>query len=151
MKTLFVLLLCALMAGCGSSRQASSSSSSYLDEEINIGYGTVKRRDNTSAVSTIDTSSIQTYTDLRSYIVGRAAGVSFDNLGRLIIRGVNTINSNPEALVVVDGLPASSFSDVNSWLSPNDVESISVLKDAGASAIYGTRGANGVLLITTKR
>ncbi len=150
MKTLFVLLLCALMAGCGSSRQASSSSS-YLDEEINIGYGKVKRRDNTSAVSTIDTSTLQTYTDLRSYIVGRAAGVSFDNLGRLIIRGVNTINSNPEALVVVDGLPASSFSDVNSWLSPNDVESISVLKDAGAAAIYGTRGANGVLLITTKR
>jgi TonB-dependent SusC/RagA subfamily outer membrane receptor len=118
------------------------------NDEINVGYGTVSRENNTFAVSQIQMENIDGYTDLRSYMMGRVAGVSFLN-GKLVIRGQNSLNSSIEALVVVDGIPISSFESANSTISPRDVESISVLKDA-SSAIYGSRGANGVVLITTK-
>jgi len=84
---------------------------------------------------------------------GRMAGVNIvrnggapGNAGSIRIRGLGTVN-NADPLVVIDGVPSGSMNDVN----PNDIQSIEVLKDASASAIYGTRAANGVVLITTKR
>lgn len=118
------------------------------DTLLNIGYGTVSAKDNTYAVSQLGMENVDGYRDLQSYIQGRVAGVTFVG-SRLIIRGMNSINSGTDALIVVDNIPYSSFATVNATLNPRDVESISVLKDASAS-IYGTRGANGVVLITTK-
>lgn len=117
---------------------------------VNIGYGTVPRRSNTSSVSTLDMKGAYAYNDLKSYIQGRVAGVTFDNSGRLLIRGISSINSGIEALIVVDGIVMPSFSAANGTISPHDVASISVLKDAGSTSIYGVRGANGVVVITTK-
>ncbi len=118
---------------------------------INIGYSVIPRRGNTNAVSTIDMKDAYAYTDLRTYIQGRVAGVSFDRQGQIIVRGISSLNSGIEALVVVDGLVMPNFEAANGTINPSDVESISVLKDAGSAAIYGARGANGVVLITTKK
>jgi TonB-dependent SusC/RagA subfamily outer membrane receptor len=115
---------------------------------LDVGYGTVSARDNTYAVSKLNMENIEAYTDLRSYMQGRVPGVNFMG-GKLIIRGLNSINLNNEALIVVDGISFSSFEDANTTINPQDIESISVLKDA-SSSIYGSRGANGVVLITTK-
>ncbi len=116
---------------------------------LDIGYGSISKKANTSAVSQIKTNNLTGYTDLKSYIQGRIAGVSFMG-DQLVIRGISSINSGIEALILVDGVAMSDFSTVNAMLSPNDVASISVLKD-GSAAIYGSRGANGVVLITTKK
>jgi TonB-dependent SusC/RagA subfamily outer membrane receptor len=118
------------------------------DVILDLGYGTVSARNNTYAVSKLNMENIEAYTDLRTYIQGRVPGVSFMG-NQLIIRGINSINSKIEALIVVDGTPFPSFESANTSINPRDVESISVLKDASA-AIYGSRGANGVVLITTK-
>lgn len=121
---------------------------SSQSEELNLGYGKVSHEDNTYAVSQLNMENVDGYTDLRSYIQGRVAGVYFIG-GELIIRGINSLRGSIEALIVVDGTPFASFEDANSMIHPGDVASISVLKDASAS-IYGSRGANGVVLITTK-
>ncbi len=118
------------------------------DVMVDVGYGRISIEDNTNAVGYMNMAGVEGYNDLRSYIAGRVAGVQFIN-GELVIRGINSINSGIEALIVVDGMAMQSFEQVNGMLSPNDVKSISVLKDASA-AIYGSRGANGVMLITTK-
>lgn len=119
-------------------------------EMVDIGYGSISRQQNTSSVSQLNMDGANGYSDLRSYIQGRVAGVNFMG-DQLIIRGVNSINSGIEALILVDGVAMQNFSTVNSMISPRDVASISVLKDAGSTGIYGVRGANGVVLITTKK
>ena len=119
------------------------------NEMINVGYGTISQRNNTSSVSSLDMKGASTYTDLKSYMQGRVAGIVF-NGDQLVIRGANSINSSIEALIVVDGMAMSSFAAVNELINPRDIKSISVLKDAGSAAMYGVRGANGVVLITTK-
>ncbi len=118
------------------------------DVMLDVGYGRVSKRDNTNAVSYLDMAGVEAYSDLRTYIAGRVPGVQFIK-GELVIRGINSLNSGIEALIVVDGIVMQSFEQVNGMLSPSNVESISVLKDASA-AIYGSRGSNGVVLITTK-
>lgn len=132
------------------SRIAGIAPESGGDDLINIGYGTISRHDNITSVSQLDTSNTDGYTDLRSYIQGRVAGVAFID-DQLVIRGINSFNSGIEALVVVDGVAWGSFAAVNASITPRDVASISVLKDGGSTAIYGVRGANGVVLIATKR
>jgi TonB-dependent SusC/RagA subfamily outer membrane receptor len=118
---------------------------------INVGYQTVSRRGYTGAISTLDMSGISGYSTLKDYIQGRVAGVSFMNGNQLVIRGIGSINSGIEALVVIDGTPVGSFAVANSSLHPSEVATITVLKDGGSTAIYGVRGANGVVLITTKK
>jgi TonB-dependent SusC/RagA subfamily outer membrane receptor len=115
---------------------------------FDMGYGSISARNNTYAVSKLNMENIESYTDLKSYMQGRVPGVSFMG-GQLIIRGMNSINLNNEALIVVDGISFPSFDAANTSINPRDIESISVLKDA-SSSIYGSRGANGVVLITTK-
>lgn len=126
-----------------------------LDEIVVVGYGTMRKRDLTGAVSQLKGDEIADL-PLRSAsdaLQGKAAGVTITStsgtpgaMGTVRIRGVGTINDN-DPLYVVDGLPQTDIG----WLNPKDIESMEVLKDASAQAIYGARAANGVILITTKK
>jgi len=125
-----------------------------LDEVVVVGYGTQRKKDLTSSIATIGAAEIanQTVSNAMSSIQGRLAGVQITNSGSpgstpsIVIRGTGSIySSNP--LYVVDGVIVNDIS----YLGPNDVESMSVLRDASASAIYGVQAANGVILVTTKR
>jgi len=125
--------------------------------EVVIGYGTQKRKDLTGSVSSINSEHMTlggTTTNIAQAIQGRAAGVrvqqsDFSPGGAISItvRGGNSINTTNEPLYVVDGF----ISDNGKLISPNDIEDIQILKDASATAIYGARGGNGVVLITTKK
>lgn len=128
-----------------------------LDEVVVVGYGTQKKSDLTGAVSVVDTEEMvkQATNDVTQMLQGRVAGVSITTDGQpgaspnVRIRGVGTfgVGANAEPLYVVDGFPISGgIRDLNA----NDIESIQVLKDATAGAIYGNRAANGVIIITTK-
>ncbi|SFW30924.1 TonB-linked outer membrane protein, SusC/RagA family [Sinomicrobium oceani] len=128
-----------------------------LDEVVVVGYGTQRRSDVTGAVSTVSSKSLQEapVTNPEQALAGRAAGVNVStNSGRpggntnVRIRGNNSINASNGPLYVVDGVIGAG--PIN-YLNPNDIESMEVLKDASATAIYGARGANGVIIITTKR
>ncbi|GAB3925412.1 SusC/RagA family TonB-linked outer membrane protein [Larkinella terrae] len=138
-----------------------------LNEVVVVGYGQVKKSDLTGAVATVPVEEIKkvAVTSLDQALQGRAAGVQItQNSGApggttsIRIRGGNSIQGDNEPLYVIDGIPfkndgvsnGSSF-NVLSTLNPSDIESISVLKDASSTAIYGSRGANGVVIITTKR
>jgi TonB-linked SusC/RagA family outer membrane protein len=128
-----------------------------LDEVVVIGYGTQKKSDLTGSVATISPEELtkSAVAGIDQALQGRAAGVQVtQSSGRpgapinVRIRGVGTVN-NTEPLYVVDGIPMSN-SDILS-ISPNDIESMTILKDASATAIYGSRAANGVVMITTRR
>ena len=128
--------------------------SKALDEVVVVGYGTMKKKDLTGAVGAVKGESLaaRKTTQLSSALQGAVAGVTVtrpsgspDATGTIRVRGVTTIGDN-NPLVIIDGIPGS-LNDVNA----NDVESMSVLKDAASSAIYGSRAAAGVILITTKR
>lgn len=126
-----------------------------LSEVVVVGYGTQKKRDVTGAVSQVKAEELKgmPLTGLDQAMQGKAAGVQVtQNSGEpggsvsVRIRGVGTIGSN-EPLYIIDGLPTGSLNAIN----PNDIESIEILKDAASASIYGSRGANGVVLVTTKR
>lgn len=126
-----------------------------LDEIVVIGYGTAKRSSLTGALSQVSENSFkdQKVTRVDQALQGRASGVEVSNtVGapggdvRIRIRGANSVLGDNSPLFVVDGFVGADFSTVN----PNDIQSIEVLKDAASTAIYGSRGANGVVLITTK-
>jgi TonB-dependent starch-binding outer membrane protein SusC len=135
-----------------------------LDAVVKVGYGTMKRSDLTGAVVSVSSEDIKasSATSLDQALQGRAAGVLVtQNSGQpgggvsVQIRGVNTLNSDSEPLYVVDGIPISGYTGGNTnalaTINPGDIESMEVLKDASATAIYGSRAANGVVLITTNR
>lgn len=125
-----------------------------LGEVVVVGYGTQKKASVTGAISSVSAKEIsaQPVVNVGQALQGRVAGVSVINNGApgeapiIRIRGVGTIN-NANPLFVVDGFPTS---DLNSF-NPKDIESVDVLKDASAAAIYGSRASNGVVIITTKR
>lgn len=152
-------------------------SAQSLNEIVVIGYGEVARKDLTGAVSTVKTSqqdAVQ-FSTVDELLKGRAAGVQVTTssaapggIASVRIRGTNSLRSDNEPLYVIDGIIMSSVTDDNlsmnpganngqeaqnglSGLNTQDIESIEVLKDASATAIYGSRGANGVVLITTKK
>ncbi|NJK96914.1 MAG: TonB-dependent receptor plug domain-containing protein [Bacteroidales bacterium] len=143
-----------------------------LDEVIVIGYGTVKKSDLTGSVSAIKSEEFKKLpmTSLDQGIQGRAAGVQVTNTSgapggqvSIRVRGGNSLSSSNEPLYVIDGFPVAAGGMAGGYnnsslannpmatINPNDIESIEILKDASAAAIYGSRGANGVVLITTKR
>jgi TonB-linked SusC/RagA family outer membrane protein len=133
-----------------------SESDQALDEVVVVGYGTMRKSDVTGSISSTkgdDILKVQSFNALDG-LKGKAAGVNiFSNTGqpggevRVFIRGISTIKASTSPLYVVDGVVMSDFN----LLNPNDIESIEVLKDASSAAIYGARGANGVILVTTKR
>lgn len=122
------------------------SDSKELEEVVVIGYGAVKKSDLTGAISSISKKDIgdRQVSDLASLIQGRAAGVDVSQ-GTIRIRGTTSFNST-DPLVVIDGFIGGNLSTVNA----NDIENIEILKDASSTAIYGSRGANGVILVTTR-
>ncbi len=127
-----------------------------LNEAVVVGYGTVKKSDITGAVASVGEDDIKAtpVTDLDRAMQGRAAGVLVtQNSARpggaatIRIRGTGSVNAGNTPLYVVDGFPTNSINDIN----PSDIESIEILKDASSTAIYGSRGSNGVVMVTTKR
>ncbi len=128
-----------------------------LEQLVVIGYGTQKKRDLTGAVSSVSSEDLSlggATANVAQAFQGRAAGVQVSQSSSapggttvVRIRGGNSISSTNEPLYIVDGFPSESGKEIN----PNDIDDIQILKDASASAIYGARGANGVVIITTKR
>jgi TonB-linked SusC/RagA family outer membrane protein len=125
-----------------------------LNEVVVVGYGTAKKKDLTGAVAIVNVSELQQQptAQITSQLQGRASGVTVLGSGQpgeapqIRIRGINTFGNNAP-LYVVDGVPTQNINDIN----PNDVATMQVLKDAGSASIYGSRAANGVIIITTKR
>lgn len=151
---------------------AMQSASEELSEVVVVGYGTQKRADITTAISSLDSKDIENVPATYSFegaMQGQMSGVNVSSASatpgsavNVNIRGVTSIGASSQPLFVVDGIPMvsrnnsalnSNIQPINPMadINPNDIESITVLKDAASTAIYGSRGANGVILITTKK
>jgi TonB-dependent starch-binding outer membrane protein SusC len=126
-----------------------------LDEVVVIGYGTQKKIEVTSAVSNVKAAEFikGSVKDAGQLLQGKVAGLTVSTISgdptapsQLVLRGTATLSTSTQPLILIDGIPG----DLNT-VAPEDIESIDVLKDGSASAIYGTRGTNGVILLTTKR
>lgn len=145
-----------------------------LDEVVVIGYGTMKKRDLTGAISSIkmDETPVQTFTTVSHALAGKAAGLQVIQNSAQVgggssfnIRGAASVGAGNDPLIIIDGFPVSSGSTLGSGnryeagqtdnilesINPNDIESIEILKDASSTAIYGARAGHGVIIITTKR
>jgi len=127
-----------------------------LEEVVVVGYGTVKKSDLTGAVGSVGSESISRTNPVQAAraLQGQVAGVNVNKINSrpgsdytIDIRGVHSISYSSEPLVVIDGVMGGKLNTLN----PSDIESMDVLKDASATAIYGARGANGVIIITTKK
>ncbi|MGN6615473.1 MAG: SusC/RagA family TonB-linked outer membrane protein, partial [Candidatus Nitrosocosmicus sp.] len=134
------------------------SSPNNMDAVVVVGYGSQKKSDITGAISSISEKDLKKVpvTSVAQMLQGKASGVSVVNTSNkpgggvsVLIRGKRSFNAGNEPLYVIDGIPLSSggLNDIN----PSDIESIEILKDASATAIYGSRGANGVIIISSKR
>ncbi|MEX2569452.1 MAG: TonB-dependent receptor [Cyclobacteriaceae bacterium] len=149
-------------------------SSELLNEVVVVGYGTQRRKDLTGSIASVSSEAIenQPLASIDQLLQGRAAGVNISQSsgapgGRstIRIRGASSVNAGNEPLLVIDGIPmyngskdpggtsygTSSPTNPLASLNPNDIASIEILKDASSTAIYGSRGSNGVIIITTKR
>lgn len=129
-------------------------SSSTLSDVVVIGYGSVSKKDVTGAISTISEKDFQkgSITSFDQMIAGKAPGISITSNGghpgsgsKIRIRGLSSLNAGQDPLQVVDGAPFDGY------VNPNDIESVTILKDAASAAIYGSRASGGVILITTKK
>ena len=130
--------------------------SNNMGDVVVVGYGTAKRKDLTGSVASVNSAKIKdlAVTRLDQALIGKIAGVQVKPVSgepgsppQVRIRGVGSISAGSTPLYVVDGFPMTSIETIN----PNDIESIDVLKDASATAIYGSRGSNGVIIVNTKR
>jgi len=133
-----------------------SESAEMLDEVLIIGYGTQKKSDKTGAVAHVDATELNqgNFTDPIQGLQGKAAGVSITKKGgdpnsgfSVRIRGASGFSASSDPLYVIDGVPGGD----PTMIAPEDIESYNILKDAASTAIYGSRGANGVIIITTKK
>lgn len=144
-----------IKAGDGIMKTVLESETEQLEETVVIGYGTARKSSLTSSVAKVASDKMADVPagNILSALQGKAAGVNITGISgrpgadvQIRIRGIGTVNNN-EPLYIVDGVPVSGIS----WLNMTDVESIEILKDASAAAIYGTRAANGVVMVTTKK
>lgn len=133
-------------------------SSKSLNDVIVVGYGTQSKARVTGAISQIKSTDLNKYagSSFGSQLAGKVAGVTINEASampgsdpQIIIRGVSTLTAGTNPLIVVDGFPLSEGSSLNS-INPQDIETMDILKDPSSAAIYGSRAANGVILITTK-
>jgi iron complex outermembrane receptor protein len=136
-----------------------------LEEIVVIGYGQVRKEDATGAISTVSAKDFNqgSITSPQELITGKVAGVSIISDGgapgsnsTIRIRGGSSLTASNDPLIVVDGIPVDNttiagMSNVLNSINPNEIETFTVLKDASATAIYGSRASNGVILITTKK
>ena len=131
---------------------------------VQVGYGSVKKKDATGSVATLSAKDFNKGSNVtaENMLSGRVAGVTINTSGapgsgsEIRIRGGASLNASNDPLIVIDGLPIlnvenKASTSVLAALNPNDIESFTVLKDASATAIYGSRASNGVIIITTKR
>jgi iron complex outermembrane receptor protein len=126
-----------------------------LNEVVVVGYGTTTKKSLVSSITTLSTDELNkgAITDVGQLLEGKAAGLNITSSGNpnaaasVIMRGPSTMNSSETPFYVIDGIPGADISTV----APDDIASIDILKDASATAIYGNRAANGVIMITTKR
>ncbi|MEO5998649.1 MAG: TonB-dependent receptor [Chitinophagaceae bacterium] len=130
--------------------------STSLDQVVVVGYGTQKRKDLTGSVASVGTKEIKdlAVTRVEQALAGKVAGVQVKAVSgepgvapQIRIRGIGSISAGAGPLYVVDGFPTDNIQTLN----PNDIETMDILKDASATAIYGSRGSNGVIIINTKR
>jgi len=140
-------------------------SSTTLEQVVVIGYGTVKKSDATGSISVTSSKDFNkgAITSPQDLLVGKSAGVVITTAGgapgagsTIRIRGGSSLNASNDPLIIVDGVPIdnkglSGSSNFLNFVNPNDIETFTVLKDASATAIYGSRASNGVILITTKK
>lgn len=150
MKTVILFIAAAILCSCSVSNKTTSVrdiDKVPVDEKIGDGYAEQKKDAATTAVTRVspDENTASIYSDMTDYLRGRVAGLEVSPDGSMRIRGINSINSSTDPLIILDGSPIDNINIVN----PHDVRSVDVLKDASAS-IYGARGANGVIVITTK-
>ena len=149
-----------ITAGAGGQTDLTLQEGTALDEVIVVGYGTQKKRDVTGAISTLDQekiSSIPVASGVQS-MQGQVSGVDIQSTGgrpgqapTIRIRGRRSVSASNDPLFVIDGIPQTSGTASITDINPQDIASMEILKDAAATAIYGSRGANGVVIITTKR
>jgi len=139
--------------------------SELLSEYVVIGYGVQKKSDATGSVTAVSTKDFNkgAITSAQDLLVGKAAGVVITSAGgapgsgsTIRIRGGSSLNASNDPLIIIDGIPidnndVSGSSNFLSFVNPNDIESFNILKDASATAIYGSRASNGVIIITTKK
>lgn len=132
---------------------------SLVDETVVVGYGTNSKKKITSAISQVKSEDLNKYAsaNVGQMLQGKASGVLVNepsgapgSAPRIEIRGVGTLTAGVNPLIVVDGLPLSEGTTLNS-INPNDIETLDILKDPASASIYGSRAANGVILITTKQ
>jgi len=134
-----------------------SPSMESIDEVVVVGYGTAKKSDVTGAMISVSEKELKSRPVANAFeaMQGRAAGVDITSnerpgeVGKILIRGTRSLTASSDPLYVIDGVTVMSSSTIET-LNPRDIESVDILKDASATAIYGSRGANGVILITTK-
>jgi len=136
-----------------------------LNEVVVIGYGTVKKSDATGSIVAVSSKDFNqgAITSPQDLLVGKSAGVVITNAGgapgagaTILVRGGSSLNASNKPLIIIDGVPidnndVAGSSNFLSFVNPNDIETFTVLKDASATAIYGSRASNGVILITTKK
>jgi TonB-dependent SusC/RagA subfamily outer membrane receptor len=145
-----------------------------MDEVVVVGYGTQKRGNITGAVASVNPEVIKDrpITNIEEALQGQVTGLSISSTGgqpgaatKMNIRGISSVSGSSQPLIVIDGFPMNDVSTSGggglegfsaqmsafAYINPDDIESIEVLKDASATAIYGNRGANGVIMITTKK
>ena len=146
MRPFFLLFATMVFAGsCGTS--SPNALDDWKERQVSLGSGIVENSETlTSSAQRIDVSENQAgYRIIYELIQGRCAGVQVNGT-RILIRGISSILLSTDPLFVVNG---NAVDDI-SWINPNDVKTIDILKDADACSLYGTRGANGVILITLK-
>ncbi len=142
-----------------------SAENAEIEEVVVIGYGQVKKNDATGSVSAVSSKDFNkgAITSAQDLLVGKSAGVVITTAGgapgsgaTIRIRGGSSLNASNDPLIIIDGVPldnnnVSGSTNFLSFINPNDIETFTVLKDASATAIYGSRASNGVILITTKK
>ena len=147
-----VLALALPFAACASNTKTVPANAG----EVDVGYGTIERDNATGAVSSVDRGDLggAYYSRVEEMIAARVPGVDVranrDGSYTIAVRGAHSVNSGVDPLVVIDGVPVRDVGVLGS-INPRDVRRIDVLRDAASTSIYGTRGANGVILIRTKR
>ncbi|WP_028567220.1 TonB-dependent receptor plug domain-containing protein [Salisaeta longa] len=153
LRAILTLFLAAGLLGC------SASETTRTEERVHTGYGSETASDFTGAASTVDAEDVAQRTGavhfadlLRGQVAGVQVGYAPGGGLKITIRGATSMYGSNRPLYVVDGMPVTpGVGGALSWLNPKDVASITVLKDAGATAIYGSRGANGVIVVETKQ
>ncbi|MCR5708855.1 MAG: TonB-dependent receptor plug domain-containing protein [Bacteroidales bacterium] len=141
-RLLPILAATLLIVGCGAPKDMASGDSGKRN--YNDGYMTSETHG--AAHLEMKDAEAMSYQSFEDYVQARVAGVDIDANGNLVVRGIGTFNGSSKPLILMDGIEIQNTDDIN----PNEIYSVDVLKDASSTATYGFRGANGVLIITSK-